>query len=1265
MADKKTILIAEDSPLNRMALCDILKDAYNVIEVENGEEALKALKESDRVVSAVILDIYMPIMDGFAVLVVMKKEGALREIPVLVCSAEEEEHAEVRALELGARDFIKKPYRKEVLLSRLRNIIKQSELEIKFSPDYDKLTGLYSAQMFYEETQQLIQENKNIRYVIVRWNIERFKLINDIFGIAKGNEILKGIGDSLKKTMANTTTRYARLEADHFVICFPYEFLDLTALIDRANELMSGFIDNYKVVSNFGIYVIDDVETPIEIMCDRAKLALNACKGNFAFPCAVYDEQMRGRMLIQQDIVSDMVQAIEQNQFEVYYQPIVDVSTSQIVSAEALVRWNHPVRGMISPGDFIPIFEENGFVTRVDEYVGKQVCKQIIKWRKEGKKIVPISINLSRLSLYDPKISDMVIGLATDNNIDPSFVKFEITEGIYIEDPKVLLKTMERLQDYGFKFLMDDFGSGYSSFNTLKDVPFNVLKLDLKFLEGLDGSNRGGAILSSIIKMAKWLNMSVIAEGVETKFQMEFLRSIGCDQMQGYYFSKPVPVDKFEELMERSLYVPNVQISVDQALADFDSIFSTNEIVNKILNSLGGGIGIYEMRGEELEALKVNDGYYTLLGYNPSTLFTDNTSIFDRQATKEDGALLKNACLYVVKSRQTQYINIRRKNSQGELVWLKMAVHYLGHYGKNPLICIAFNDITDIIEQKERQILITEELKRQHERYQVVLKQTGVIIFEWDFKSETWNGDEGFDCFVFSKQSPGAVFKGDIATNAVHPMDLPELVDFFITEPRPGAKTQKDIRLAKTDGQVVWCNITSTTVFDEYGNKMRVIGAITEIEDQIKMQQEARSQEELYRLINISNNDVILDYDVEKDTLRYTVKMPDNSFSDYRITNYMNYIPKSSIVADEFKKEYITAMKSVSENGKLQSLEYKAKYKGSDFTWHRSEFAGIMDDRGVVYRVVGWANDIQNEKDIAARLNKEQGYLNALVAESLFAFEYDFETAQATIVHQTKKYEQEFLPYKNYIGAYSQSTSIHPEDVAMVQKLFSNKALAQSFDEGEHLVRTRYRIKDKNGKWVWVECSTYLLKRQDKNTLQSLVYFKIVDSEKKAHDALVKKAQLDAVSGIYNRATVESLVEEYIESATTYSAFLLIDIDNFKSVNDTMGHLSGDKLIREIGHSLSSIFRVDDIVGRLGGDEFCVLLKNVNNESTIMDKAGQVSYAVKNIVKEINPRLMVSASVGVYMAEPQSSFVQICENADKAMYEAKNSGKDKVIIYRK
>lgn len=241
-----------------------------------------------------------------------------------------------------------------------------------------------------------------------------------------------------------------------------------------------------------------------------------------------------------------MKSALENHEFVVFYQPKYGLSDNQIAGAEALVRWKHPERGMISPGEFIPVFERNGFITKLDYYVWEQTCIQLRKWMDEGKNPLPISVNLSRVSLYNKDIVNVICNLVDSYRIPRRLFQVELTESAYNTNPKAVQDMMQRLREEGFYILMDDFGSGYSSLNVLKDIVVDVLKMDMKFFAGDDREGRGENIMAAVIRMAKWLNMPVVAEGVERIEQVEFLRSIGCEYVQGYYFAKPMPVEEYE-----------------------------------------------------------------------------------------------------------------------------------------------------------------------------------------------------------------------------------------------------------------------------------------------------------------------------------------------------------------------------------------------------------------------------------------------------------------------------------------------------------------------------------------------------------------------------------------------------------------------------------------------------------------------------------------------------------------------------------------------
>lgn len=307
-------------------------------------------------------------------------------------------------------------------------------------------------------------------------------------------------------------------------------------------------------------------------MYDRANLAAKHCKGNYIRNYAFYTRQMSQEIEKEQRIVNSMKSALENHEFVVFYQPKYGLSDNQIAGAEALVRWKHPERGMISPGEFIPVFERNGFITKLDYYVWEQTCIQLRKWMDEGKNPLPISVNLSRISLYNKDIVNVICNLVDSYRIPRRLFQVELTESAYNTNPKAVQDMMQRLREEGFYILMDDFGSGYSSLNVLKDIVVDVLKMDMKFFAGDDREGRGENIMAAVIRMAKWLNMPVVAEGVERIEQVEFLRSIGCEYVQGYYFAKPMPVEEYEKLQFDRPHAERKKET--ERLVDIDSLWT-------------------------------------------------------------------------------------------------------------------------------------------------------------------------------------------------------------------------------------------------------------------------------------------------------------------------------------------------------------------------------------------------------------------------------------------------------------------------------------------------------------------------------------------------------------------------------------------------------------------------------------------------------------------------------------------------------------------
>lgn len=550
MFSHKKILVVEDNALNRSLLCQILSADYDVEEAENGQEALGVLRQFGEGISLILLDIIMPVMDGYTFLSIMKADPSYSSIPVIVTTQNDAESDEVAALSHGATDFVAKPYKPQVILHRVAGIIRLRETAAMINMiQYDRLTGLYSKQYFYQQAGEVLLRNPDQQYDIICSDIENFKLINDVFGVKAGDSLLRGIGNAYAERLKGIGI-CGRLNSDQFVCLLKHRDDYTDDMFIEASGLMNGLLDIHNIVMKWGIYNVEDRSVPIEQICDRALLAARSIKGQYGKYFAIYDDTLRNQLLREQAITDSMESALSQNQFLVYLQPKYRIKDEALVGAEALVRWNHPFWGFLSPAEFIPLFEKNGFITRLDRFVWEKACAVLHDWDERGYYPMSVSVNVSRADIYNEDLADILVTIIKKYDLDPSRLHLEITESAYTENPKQIIDTVTTLRELGFVIEMDDFGSGYSSLNMLNDMPIDILKLDMKFIRSEMAKPKSQGILQFIINLARWMNLSVVAEGVETKAQLLRLTEIGCDYVQGYYFAKPMPCQEFEGLLD-------------------------------------------------------------------------------------------------------------------------------------------------------------------------------------------------------------------------------------------------------------------------------------------------------------------------------------------------------------------------------------------------------------------------------------------------------------------------------------------------------------------------------------------------------------------------------------------------------------------------------------------------------------------------------------------------------------------------------------------
>ena len=549
------VLVVDDYEINRDALEVILEDDYEVIFAENGQECLEKMHEYAGRLSLVLLDLLMPVMSGFEVLEQVQEDELLKSIPIIVLTAEKS--AELRALQMGAADFITKPFDvPEVIVARVSRIIELSEgRHLISTAEHDRLTGLYTRNFFFEYADRLFHYHPELHMDAVALNIEQFHSINALNGRDFGDHILHTLGAEIRAFLAENEGIAGRTEADKFnIYCVHQE--NYRELLDRLQNKLNSISSKVNIHLRMGVTSWREDVEPL-VLFDRARTACNMVRGDYQHPLMVYDEDMRLRELLNRRLLNDLRIAAQERQLIVYYQPKYDIKCSppRLSSAEALIRWRHPELGMISPGDFVPLFEGNGLISIVDSFVWKEASRQVARWRDKFGVTLPVSVNLSRSDVFDPTLVDRLVDLIESNKLDYGCIKLEVTESAYTDNAARVLEVIRRLRELGFQVEMDDFGSGYSSLNMLSEMPVDVLKMDMKFIRNLETSETDRRLVSLVLDLAKYLKVEVVAEGVETEGQLKILRDGNCDLVQGFLFSRPLPPEEFEHLIEKELSI--------------------------------------------------------------------------------------------------------------------------------------------------------------------------------------------------------------------------------------------------------------------------------------------------------------------------------------------------------------------------------------------------------------------------------------------------------------------------------------------------------------------------------------------------------------------------------------------------------------------------------------------------------------------------------------------------------------------------------------
>ena len=555
---KRTMLIVDDEEVNRLLLGNIFNNDYIILEAEDGEQAWDILQENKDIISIILLDLMMPKMNGFDVIKHMQSDPATSQIPVIVLTSEKS--MEVECLRLGAADFISKPYdMPEIIFARVDRTVRFFENKnIISSVERDELTGLYTRSFFLKYCELIDRFHMESEMDGVVVDIDRFSILTEIYGQSFSDRVLKILADVLHIYAGQHSGIAGHSENEVFYL-YVTRSDDYEKLTKDINERMKNEFPNASIHVRLGIFKRESKNTGLVDVFEYAKIAGDTIKDNYQTSFAIYDQKLSETTLFRQRLINDINQALETEQFDVYYQPRYAIQGERPVlcGAEALVRWEHKDLGLLTPDKFISLFEENGLIQLVYKFVWKKAARQVKEWSDRLGVTVPVSVNASRVDLFDPKLCDTLTEIVKSAGIGKKDLHVKVAESAFSEEQGTMISTARGLNESGFSLEMDDLGTGYSALNILGMVPIDVLKLDIDFVEKMHSSPENEKIIEIIMNITRVMAVSVTADGVETEEQLEKMKAMGCDTVQGSYFGEPVSAEGFEEVIKKELSKKN------------------------------------------------------------------------------------------------------------------------------------------------------------------------------------------------------------------------------------------------------------------------------------------------------------------------------------------------------------------------------------------------------------------------------------------------------------------------------------------------------------------------------------------------------------------------------------------------------------------------------------------------------------------------------------------------------------------------------------
>lgn len=1130
----------------------------------------------------------------------------------------------------------------------------------------DALTGYPNYKALTEAAPKLLGSHPEL-YSLLYLDMHQFKYINDTFGYETGDKILCSISGILNNFI-DSSERFARVYADKFVLLLKRNDIDLfrrrlDELSAKLSQLNSTEFHNVNFVFSCGIYHLKHNAWNIDMACDRANYAKDTVQNVFSNTFVFYDDLMRTQILSEKSLESSMRPALDNGEFIPYFQPKVNVITEEVVGVEALVRWNHPKKGILPPACFIPFFEKNGFVVKIDFTIFETVCRILHEWIDGGNQPVPISVNFSRRHMADLNFTDKLKEIIERYSIPPQLVEIEITETVALDNIDKAVEFAQALKDNGFLVSIDDYGTGYSSIAFLQKLPVDVLKLDKSFIENAMQSKKAKDIMRQLVQTIRDNQISVVCEGIETEEQKDFMISQNCCLAQGYLYARPMPQDKFEVYLKKSKIAGHEFLEFIP-MANFEQQIRTGaaDFLNRVMP--GWILGCHLDAG--LPIFYISPQLLTALGYSEPEFIHETGALFLNCLHPED---VKHVSDEMDENKWTsnEYIlQYRLRKKDGGSLWIRdIGKKILTDNGKEALLCVC-TDITDMVTlQQEKDDLIG---AIPGGVCDLQITQDGLIIESATDKFYTIIGHSKEELAALGNNLYAVIYEKDISS-ARSDIRNAAIAGRTVCESR--------FRVIYSNGSLHWFFMRGALHQTENGKAITVIGYI--VDSEVRAKENAEIIKAKMELALTLTDHAVYEYDILTKIIYEQNGLYKYITEDMTLENIPDSLIESGFIHPEDAASFCEMIRRIENGESYASSEMRIKNvrapENAPYIWIRTILSTVYDENNQPIKAVGIVEDIDHQKQIEVAYVQEEQYRQALTAASILS--YDIDLTRNTVDKIAGGSSQRIFKLQGQMehpNHYSELLNVSASFIVAAEDRerflgdMNRTNLLKLYADGITDLEYEYRRLLPDNTISWVSASLHIVTDKISGNTLCLVHYRDIQARKNMEENLKYNASRDSLTGLLNRASGERLIEEYLNGKYANGgihAFMMIDVDHFKIINDTFGHQYGDTFLVIVAKAITNSLCGNDIIVRMGGDEFAVLIKDLSDEQTALDIAQSISETISETGNSLKPAYKTAVSIGIAIA-PQhgEDFDVLYHHADEAMYCAKKKCGTHIALYQ-